>query len=291
MKKSLILFAAAALTLASCGSKTDKAAEGGDSTNTEVEVAAAEDGYNDFPWDFPKSIEMEMENGQYYLAPCTFYPSAVRDKKDLTQTSLTFYNEKFTEITDGMVNGKVPTSLCIPLPNGETAKKGDIVLTWWQSGSGMQRALVTDDSTPDSPKTVYLDLNYKGDGTGMAEKHEDQLKPNTIKVLTNGKLEPGAQVAVSEDGKWKDGTCINVADDKVLVKGFSSRIFAAKKSDVKVIPLVPEYKAGDNVSVISVDSYKDGYTVKKVDLSIGRVWVEKNGREEIKNILEVTNTL
>lgn len=291
MKKSLILFAAVAFALTSCGNKTEGNAEGGDSTNAEaIEVAEAGDDYNDFPWDFPKSVEMEMENGQYFLSPCTFYPGAVKKKKDLTKEGLTFYYDKCTEIKDGMVNGKVPTSLCIPLPKEEKAKKGDVVLSWWQSGSGMQRALVTDDSA-ETPKTVYLDLSYKGDGSGFAEKYIDQLKPDSYKVLTNNKLEPGAPVAYSDGGKWKNGVCINVADDKVLISGFVSCVYSVKKSDVKVIPLVPTYKAGDNVSVVSVDSYSDGYTVKKVDMNIGRVWVERNGREEIKSILEVTNTL
>lgn len=291
MKKSLILFAAAAFVLASCGGKTDKAAEGGDSTNAEATEVAAADGYNDYPWDFPKSIDLEFEAGQYYLAPYTFYPKKVEEKKDLTREVMIFYHDTYNDITDGKVNGKTPTSLCIPLPKGATAKKGDIVLSWWQSGSGLQRALVTDDSAADAPKTVYLDLNYKGDGTGFAEKFVDQLKPNSFKVLTNGELEPGAPVAYFEDGKWKDATCINVDGDKVLVLGFADHIYATTKDKVKVIPLVPEYKEGDMVSVAVVDSYSDGYTVKKIDMSIGRVWVEKNGREDIKNIFEVTKAL
>lgn len=291
MKKSLILFAAAALTLASCGGKTDGNAEGGDSTNAESTEVAAADGYNDFPWDFPKSIDLEFEAGQYYLAPYTFYPSAVEEKKDLTQEVLIFYHDTYNDVTDGKVNGKTPTSLCIPLPKGETAKKGDVVLTWWQSGSGLQRALVTDDSSADAPKTVYIDLNYKGDGSGFAEKYIDQLKPNSFKVLTNGELEPGAPIAYFDNGKWKNGICVNVADDTVLIKGFSSHIYTAKKDKVKVIPLVPEYKEGDMVSVVFVDSFSDGYTVKKIDMSIGRVWVEKNGREEIKSIIEVSKAL
>lgn len=288
MKKSLILFAAAAFTLASCGGKTDKAAEGGDSTNTEV---AAADDYNDYPWDFPKTIDLEFEAGQYYLAPYTFYQKKVEDKKDLTKEVMIFYSDTYNDVTDGMVNGKTPTSLCIPLPKGEEAKKGDIVLSWWQSGSGMQHALVTDASAADAPKTVYLDLSYKGDGTGFAEKFVDQLKPNSFKVLTNGELEPGAPVAYFADGKWKNATCINTDGDKVLVLGFADHIYAVKKDNVKVIPLVPEYKEGDMVSVVFVDSFSDGYTVKKIDMNIGRVWVEKNGREEIKSIIEVSKAL
>ena len=45
------------------------------------------------------------------------------------------------------------------------------------------------------------------------------------------------------------------------------------------------------VSVVFVDSFSDGYTVKKIDMNIGRVWVEKNGREEIKSIIEVSKAL
>lgn len=297
MKKSLILFAAAAFAFASCGNKTDGAAGSGDSTNadsTEVaEAAGADDNYNDFPWDFPKDIEIpEMEADQYYLAPYTSYPNAVKEKKDLTEQVLIFYSDKYKETVDGKVNGNTPTSLCIPLPNGETAKKGDILLTWWQSGSGLERAYVIG-GTAEEPKVVYLDLNYTGDGTGFAEKESNinDLKPNSFKVLTDGKLEPGAPIVYNEDGKWKTGTCVNVADGKVILIGFASHVYAVKEADVKVIPLKPQYKVGDSVMAKFVDTMADGYKVTKIDESCGRVWVEKNGREEPKAIIEVCKPL
>ena len=99
---------------------------------------------------------------------------------------------------------EMPNALIIPIPQGQTAKKGDIVLTWWQSGSGMERAIVTDDSNPASPKVCYLDMDWKDDGKGFANDHNnEQLRPNTFTVLKNNEWQPGAQVTVNADGSYK----------------------------------------------------------------------------------------
>ena len=111
--------------------------------------------------------------------------------------------EKASKVKAVVDVDEVPNSLLIPIYKGATAKKGDIVLTWWQSGSGMERAIVTDDSDPTQPKVHYLDLSYKGDGSGFAEKHDnEQLKPNSFVVLNDGEWQPGAPLAVKDDGKY-----------------------------------------------------------------------------------------
>ena len=54
------------------------------------------------------------------------------------------------------------------------------------------------------------------------------------------------------------------------------------------MPVKQSLKAGDAVKAVWVGSWNADYSVVKVDEKVGRVWVkDKNGREEIKSVLEV----
>ena len=55
---------------------------------------------------------------------------------------------------------KVPNAYIVAIPPKQTAKKGDIILTWWQSGSGMNRAIVIDDTDASTPVVRYLDIDF-----------------------------------------------------------------------------------------------------------------------------------
>ena len=66
--------------------------------------------------------------------------------------------EEMSEIKFMSEQKKVPNAYIVPIPAGQTAKKGDILLTWWQCGSGLQRAYVTDAADPKAPTVRYLDL-------------------------------------------------------------------------------------------------------------------------------------
>ena len=217
---------------------------------------------------------------------------AVEEQKDLTKETLIFYSDKYMDNTDGLINGKTPNALCIPLPKGVKAKKGDILLTGWQTGSGLQRAIVTDASAPNAPTVCYLDLNYEGNGRGFAERYANQqIKPNSFLVLKDGQLMSGAPIAYFEEGEWKSGKCVNATNDKVLVLAWGDKVCAVDKSNVKVLPLKPKFKVGESVMAEFVDSYCEGYTVTKIDKSIGRVWVKKGSSEKILSIFEVTKPL
>ncbi len=266
-------------------------------TATFALTAAAQ--FNPFPWDFPQDITIVAEPGQYVLSPYSMYKGAVEDEENLLKKTLIFYSTKMTEVgTQKSIvdfDVEVPNALIIPLDKNARAKKGDIVLTWWQSGSGIERAIVVDDSDPTAPKVDYLDMNYKDDpdNPGFAQRFaNDPIKPGTFTVLTNGKWEPGAQVACKNSyGQWNAGTLIHEKDGKVLVIGFSSKVIAYNKEDVKLIPFKEDIKVGDEVFAVSVSSYDSGYTVTKIDQSIGRVWVEKRGSTQVVSICEVTKVL
>lgn len=237
--------------------------------------------FDKFPWDFPQEMKTSLKEGQWYLTCKSGYESNA-GKADLSKEILIYYSYQFKEMKDGLVDGVMPSSMCIPLPEKQKAKKGDILLTWWQRGSGMSHAVVVDDSNPLTPKVNYL-KNVGG----------EELKPNSFIVLKSGKMMPGAPVAYKGDyDKWRTGTVINIADGKVLIYAFGSKLKTAKLEDCKVIPLKPDYKVGDSVMSTFVDSFEDGYTVKEINLETGKVKVtDKDGRERDKYLFEVVKSL
>ena len=297
MKKEVLSLAivAAAFTFVSCSGNAESNVEGADSAATE-QVANAND-VNPFPWDFPQDVKLDAEPDQMALAPYTFYPIALEKGEDLASATLIYYNNKLQEIGDktSKMDGKdIPNALIIPLDKEGKAKKGDILLTWWQSGSGMKRAIVKDDSNPAEPVVDYLDLSYNDDPEkpGLAQLHGDKkLKPGSFNVLTDGEMQPGAQLACKEGDKWKLATLIRVEGDKVLVSGFSAKVAAYNKADVKVVPFKENIKVGDMVWAKFAADYRSGYKVTKIDMNIGRVWVERDGRTEVMSICEVTKVL
>lgn len=237
--------------------------------------------FDKFPWDFPQEMKTSLKEGQWYLTCKSGYESNA-GKADLSKEILIYYAYQFKEMKDGLVDGVMPSSMCIPLPEKQKAKKGDILLTWWQRGSGMSHAVVVDDSNPLTPKVNYL-KNVGG----------EELKPNSFIVLKSGKMMSGAPVAYKGDhDKWRTGTVINIADGKVLIYAFGSKLKTAKLEDCKVIPLKPDYKVGDSVMSTFVDSFEDGYTVKEINLETGKVKVaDKDGRERDKYLFEVVKSL
>ncbi|WP_232227259.1 hypothetical protein [Hoylesella shahii] len=53
---------------------------------------------------------------------------------------------------------------------------------------------MVDDTKQLTPKVCYLDLDYRTDGRGFANNHaNEELKPNSFKVLKNGEWTSGAR--------------------------------------------------------------------------------------------------
>ena len=254
-----------------------------------------------WPWDFPISTGEQLTDGELVLAPYTYYKVAIDDGEDLKRKGLIFYKTNLEtagaekSVVNYMGSYELPNSLIIGIPEGATAKKGDILLTWWQSGSGMKRAIVRDDSDPAAPKVDYLDMDLKEneDGTlaGFAESHaNEQLKPNTFIVLHDGEWEPGSQVAHPGSwGDWAASTLIKATDDKVLVLDFGSKIGVYPRAECRLIPLSDEgIKPGDVVFGAPINTYET-FTVEKVDKERGRVWgTDRYGKRRIINILQAT---
>lgn len=236
-----------------------------------------------FPFkDFP-AVDTTAKAGEVVLVPSYSWLQEA-NVKGADKTTMIWYSQKMVtpdkEMSEVDFMGekrKVPNGYIVAIPAGQTAKKGDILLTWWQSGSGMKRAIVVDDATPAEPVVRYLDIEYdnpakaKDGKTGIGQMDE-KLKPNTF-VKINAPFEPGTFVAVQDGAEMTPVQVIRVAGDKVFASTFAGGIAVFDKSRCTPFPLVSTAKVGEKVKAVWVNSVKEG-TVTKVDAAIGRVFIK-----------------
>ena len=168
----------------------------------------------------------------------------------------------------------IPNSLIIPIPAGQEAHNGDIVLTWWQSGSGMERAIVVDDTDPTQPVVVYLDASYDPDGTS-----EEQLEANSFFVLST-EWETGSFIVYESEYYMEKWQVIKVEGNKVLAKGWGGSMAVLDKTKCTAIPFSMDFAVGDVVQIPYIGSYQEG-TITKIDAAKGRVWLDTEFAGEI----------
>ncbi|HEX8747331.1 MAG TPA: hypothetical protein VF717_09025 [Pyrinomonadaceae bacterium] len=244
-----------------------------------------------FPFkDFPL-VETTAKAGEVVLVPSYLWLQQA-NVNGIDKTNMIWYSE--TMVTPGkemsevqFTNGdkkQVPNAYIVPIPAGQTARTGDLVLTWWQSGSGMMRAIVVDGANPSEPVVRYLDLDYdnpaKGrDGQTTIGQMDEKLKPNTF-VKINNTFEPGTTVAVQDGARMKKFQVIREAGDKLFLRGFAGYVSVFDKSRCTPVPLKPAVKEGDSVKGDWAGTFQNG-TVTKVDPKIGRVFIkfEVDGKE------------
>ncbi len=306
--KKIIALTALAITLAACGgtntaNNTTPANSGNTNGANKTSAAAATPTIDPnfqatFPFkDFP-AVETTAKTGEVVLVPPYLWLQQA-NVYGIDKTSMIWYSQtmgtpdkEMSEVKFMSETKKVPNAYIVPIPSGGTAKKGDILLTWWQSGSGMQRAIVTDDATPTEPVVRYLDIDYDNpakskDGTTGIGQMEEKLKPNTF-VKINAPFDVGTIIAVQEGAEQQSAQVIRVAGDKVFVNGFAGRFAVVEKSRCTPFPLTSAAKVGDKVKAVWVNSLKDG-TVTKVDPKIGRVFIkfDLDGKEKAVSFGEV----
>lgn len=284
-----LVFLAAVFTACSKDANTNTAATTNNPNNAATKPSAATTPTIDpnlqatFPFkDFP-AVETTAKTGETVLVPSYNWLQEA-NVKGADKVTMIWYHQTMSapgaEMSDVKFMSdtrKVPNAYIVAIaPNG-TAKKGDIVLTWWQTGSGMQRAIVVDDSTPTEPVVRYLDIDYDNpaksrDGKTTIGQMDEKLKPNSF-VKISAAFEPGTIVAIQDGADQKSAQVIRVAGDKVFVNGFAGRVVVVEKSRCTPFPLVSSAKVGDKVKAVWVGTLKDG-TVTKVEPAIGRVFVK-----------------
>lgn len=282
------------------GGEEETQEDNADTTATEEEATSEEEGESEgtpmeleagmTPFDFP-TTGIKAEEGDIVLTPgYKMYQNNLAEE-DPTRSTFIFYTaevvstgdvESELEFTfDG--TQKMPNSLIIPIPKGQSVAKGDIVLTWWQTGSGMQRAIVTDASNPTSPKVRYLDLDWDHPSTdndsGLSiGQTEYELKPDTFFKLSEG-IAPGNLIAVKDGSKYNSVQVISIEGDKVLYLGFAGKMGVASKADCKAVPLKPSVNPGDKVQAVWVGGFTEAEVVE-VNSDMGVVFIKTSSSEK-----------
>ena len=152
---------------------------------------------------------------------------------------------------------------------GESARPGDVVLTSWASGFGMQRAMVVRGKSRRRPRVRYLDMKYENPA-GLA-RETDTLAPHTFHKL-RGRWEPGTAVAIRDDEGFRHGIVVARHEQKLLTIGFGRKMEVVPRSDCVPLPIRPRLRRGDEVSVPYLGRFYPG-VVKRVSIRIGRVFV------------------
>jgi hypothetical protein len=227
------------------------------------------------PFDYPV-VKTAAKAGEFVLCPPRLWIDQAFEKGADKQTFI-YYTAVMAEpgAADSKVKtlpGKeetIPNSMIVPIKKGGKAKPGDVVLTWWQTGSGLQRAMIVKGGTETEPKAMYIDMDYENpSGCG---KKVDTLKADSFCRLKLWDL--GTAIAAKEKGTYKHGQLVGIAGDKVLLVGFAGRMFVAKKADCVPLPVMPPaLKKGDTVTIPLFGGFTQGKVVK-VDKAIGRVFV------------------
>ena len=226
--------------------------------------------------------------GEFVLCPSRqFFDSAL--EKGADKTSFIYYAAKMIRV--GKYESEVrnlaghtfrlPNQLIISIPPRQVCKVGDILLTWWQSGSGMKRAIVVG-GTATFPIVRYLDI--KLDNPSGAGKKEDALKPDTFVVL-NKPWQLGTSVYVDDGRQPRHGQLVAVSEQHVLVREFAGKLKCYDKSKANPIPIVPNVTEGDNAMAALYGGFKP-VTVTKIDSKIGRVFAKfQLGRKDQEKVI------
>jgi hypothetical protein len=226
--------------------------------------------------DYPPQKELGAEVGQLVMGIDPYRLDDIRQKKPFASVSYTNFEvkekgdfeSKFTRVSDTTL----PNALTFPFKPGETVAKGDMVVTWWQTGGGMFHGLVTG-GTPTEPTVIYINMAKTAKEFGQ----EFPLKANSFNKITEP-YQLGTMVAWKDGGDMKIGTLLNSTGDKLLVTEGGTMVGtgllkAIPKAGTVSIPARPDYKVGDAVfapftakfgpaTVVSIDESKGLVTVK-----------------------------
>lgn len=232
--------------------------------------------YGGFP-DVPTSAKP----GEFVLVPSyTWIESGANSDK----TTFIFYKQQM--VAPGAVASRVkfmtpgerevPNSYIVAIPKGARAKAGDIVLTWWQSGSGMKRAIVMSATDAARPVVRYLDIAYDNPAksrdkkTGIGQM-EEQLEADSFVQLKAG--DPGSVFRCGTgDNAERWQLIVSAATGEQLMLGFSGKLKRFTKGECSAMPLKPTAKAGQMASVEMFGRFRK-VKIERVDEKIGRVFV------------------
>ncbi len=256
-------------------------------------TGTADSGVVNFPFAEFARVETTAQTGEYILCPSyTWIEDAA--EKGADSTSFIWYQQKMaapgaelSEVEFLSERQKVPNAYIIAIPSKQTAQTGDIVLTWWQSGSGMSRAIVVDDKDPAAPVVRYLDIDYDNpaksrDGQTTIGRMDEKLKADSFFKIKE--WDSGTSVGVQDGANLKFAHLIRIVGDKALVLEGVGNLKVYPKSLCTAAPVAPGVKAGDKVKAPRYGTSFQEATVARVEARIGRVFVKFDGSSDEKAI-------
>jgi hypothetical protein len=220
-------------------------------------------------------VTHNFDSVQYVLAPS--YSNYKNARKDgLSNTLFVFYPREIVGKTDTSVlinefgdTVEMPNSLIIPMKYGEKAKKGDIVLTWWQKGTGMQRAIALNQNLSATPIVYYIDNQYSlYSSSNDINFWIDTLKPNSFIVLKDS-IMPGRSL-IFEHNLY---IVISQNNDKILASSWAGTLKVISKDSCEFVPIKPNVEVGDSIFAPYIGIFFDAKVIQKWD-DIGKIKAE-----------------
>lgn len=278
----------------SLGCSKSEPTSGGDAAAPRTSAAAAASSAapaapprkpGEMPFDFA-STATTAKAGDFVLVPSKNWIDDAFVKGGDKQTFI-YYAAEMVE--PGPLESKVkslsgstftaPNGFIIAIKSGQKAKPGDVVLTWWQSGSGLQRSIVTGGSA-DAPTALHLDLDL--DNPAKVAQKEDTLKPNSFHKLGTS-LEPGLTLACKDGAKYGKWIAASINGDKILGLGFGGSMKVFPKAQCTAISPQGTWAPGKDVAVPYIGSFQKA-KVDKVDAKGGRVFSKFNWGNKDQNV-------
>jgi|GEM_PF-1769758 len=187
------------------------------------------------------------------------------------------------EVPGGVLEA-LPNVLIIPLPPGERAQPGDLVLTSWASGTGMQRAIVVEGGTAEAPRVAYLDLDY--DHPSGAGKRAEVLPPGSFRLLTEAGA-VGSSVECDDGPRRVHYVVVHRGGPGALLGlGFGGRLRPLDPARCRPIPLRPRIEAG--TLLVPVLGVLTPARARHLESEIGRVFVRYSAGQKDRDAAVAT---
>ncbi|MEZ4219496.1 MAG: hypothetical protein R3B13_01115 [Polyangiaceae bacterium] len=257
----------------------------------ELPTPAAEDPAK-MPFDFPAARSIARV-GEFVLAPTQ---STVEEAIAVgsERQAFIYYGGRLESADDATSvvklstgrKSRVANALVLAIGPKTEAKVGDIVITAWASGTGLQRAIVVAEGTPRRPNVRYLDITLNNP-SGWGER-VDQLPEGTFRVLDKPGV-PGTTLACSDKNRTTRQILVGRAEGKVLGLGFAGKLKVFDDKTCTPLPVQPKLEPGDAVRVPVLGTFTAA-KITKLDAAIGRVWAKyAHGSEEHEDAIGFTN--
>jgi len=220
--------------------------------------------------------KIETQPGDYVLAPskANFDTAKING---IENTLFVFYPRRVIEQTDSSVildeygdTSNLPFAFVIPMEREKKTIAGDILLTWWQNGTGMQRAIVLSKDSTTTPVVYYLDNQYSLYAPATDIKYwMDTLMPNTFLVLSKSVM-LGKAITPKNEEFSNFYLILSVTGNKILGLSWSGNIQILDKDKCDIIPFKKEIDVGDSIKIPYIGMYSRGRVISKWE-DIGKI--------------------